>query len=289
MKVNFNTDSVFNISNSSSNPISNMCFSKINSKQQKDKENIKSVIDKLGILSASAQGLKQVITSYSLLSLNEDHRIYIYAKDNTVFGFLKTGFKKLFLYDTFNNIKEVKPLCVLDFYVFESKQRLGIGKKIFDEMLISEGSYASKLAYDRPSEKLIGFLKKYYGLKNFVIQNNNFVVFDEFWVCDQKDEIKGRGLVGKKNCIPLSLSDKKDDLLIDELNEKMMKVSINDKKNEKVEKKEAIIKTKKNTPWATYDEDDEKYTKKQKESHYIKSSDNYGLYYKQMTMINNKK
>jgi hypothetical protein len=35
------------------------------------------------------------------------------------------------------------------------------------------------LAFDRPSTKFLGLLKKYFGLKDFVPQNNNFVVFDE--------------------------------------------------------------------------------------------------------------
>ena len=30
---------------------------------------------------------------------------------------------------------EVEPLCLLDFYVHESKQRLGCGKKLFEAML----------------------------------------------------------------------------------------------------------------------------------------------------------
>ena len=32
-------------------------------------------------------------------------------------------------------IHEVEPLCVLDFYVHESRQRSGCGKKLFEEML----------------------------------------------------------------------------------------------------------------------------------------------------------
>ena len=43
-----------------------------------------------------------------------------------------------------------------------------------------------KLAYDRPSEKLLGFLAKHYGLKKYVPQNNNFVVFDAYWQKDYK-------------------------------------------------------------------------------------------------------
>ena len=72
-------------------------------------------------------------------------------------------------------------MCVLDFYVHESVQRGGQGKQIFEEMLYREGVRAEKLAYDRPSEKLIGFLGKHYGLKNYVAQNNNYVVFSAYF------------------------------------------------------------------------------------------------------------
>ena len=44
-----------------------------------------------------------------------------------------------------------------------------------------ERANPEKLAYDRPSEKLHGFLRKHYGLSKFVPQNNNFVVFDAYW------------------------------------------------------------------------------------------------------------
>ena len=50
-----------------------------------------------------------------------------------------------------------EPLCVLDFYVHESMQRRGIGRRLFDEMLRTERTEARLLGYDRPSPKLIGF------------------------------------------------------------------------------------------------------------------------------------
>lgn len=37
------------------------------------------------------------------------------------------------------------------------------------------------MAYDRPSPKLRGFLSKHYKLKNYVPQNNNYVVFDDYF------------------------------------------------------------------------------------------------------------
>ena len=78
----------------------------------------------------------------------------------------------------------MKPLCVLDFYVHESMQRGGHGRAIFDKMLEMENITPEKLAYDRPSDKLMGFLRKHFHLIKYVPQNNNFVVFDAYW---QKD------------------------------------------------------------------------------------------------------
>lgn len=75
----------------------------------------------------------------------------------------------------------MNPLSVLDFYVHESVQRGGHGKDLFEKMLANEKVQPRKLAYDRPSPKLRGFLMKHYGLKNFVMQNNNYIVFDDYF------------------------------------------------------------------------------------------------------------
>ena len=42
------------------------------------------------------------------------------AEGSTVIGLLKVGVKKLFIRNESGNIKEINPLCVLDFYVHES-------------------------------------------------------------------------------------------------------------------------------------------------------------------------
>jgi alpha-tubulin N-acetyltransferase 1 len=53
----------------------------------------------------------------------------------SVIGILKVGAKHLYVYDSQGQVHERTPLCVLDFYVHESKQRLGYGKRLFDTML----------------------------------------------------------------------------------------------------------------------------------------------------------
>lgn len=74
-------------------------------------------------------------------------------------------------------MKELRPLCVLDFYVHESCQRSGIGRKLYDYMLQCEKKTPAKVAYDRPSVKFMSFLAKHFGLRQYTPQTNNFVVF----------------------------------------------------------------------------------------------------------------
>lgn len=78
-------------------------------------------------------------------------------------------------------MKEIKPICVLDIYVHENVQRGGHGRILFDVMLEKYKTTAEKLAYDRPSEKLIAFNAKHFGLKSYVPQNNNYVIYDAYF------------------------------------------------------------------------------------------------------------
>ena len=88
----------------------------------------------------------------------------------------------MFIYDEIGVPIEITPLCVLDFYTYESCQRKGYGKIMFTEMLSKEKIEARKMGFDRPSPKFINFLNKYYELKDYVPQNNNFVVFKDYFI-----------------------------------------------------------------------------------------------------------
>ena len=141
---------------------------------------VKEILNSMGEASSRAQQLNTIITSAHKFFIS-NHRIFIKAEQNKVLGFIKVGNKKLFLRDRNFNYHEVNTLCVLDFYVHESTQRRGIGKQLFDCMLKFEKKIPTELAYDRPSPKLLNFLNKYFGLNNYIQQNNNYVVFDEFF------------------------------------------------------------------------------------------------------------
>ena len=141
---------------------------------------VKEILNSMGEASSKAQKLTTTITSAHKFFIS-NHRIFIKAEQNKVLGFIKVGSKKLFLRDRNYNYHEVNTLCVLDFYVHESTQRRGIGKQLFDYMLKFEKKMPTELAYDRPSSKLLSFLRKYFGLEDFIQQNNNYVVFDDFF------------------------------------------------------------------------------------------------------------
>jgi alpha-tubulin N-acetyltransferase 1 len=90
----------------------------------------------------------------------------------------------------------MKPLCVLDFFVDPTVQRGGHGKHLFDIMLSHQSVVPQRLAYDRPSPKLMGFLAKYFNLTKYVQQNNNYVVFDDYYSTEpgsnEKQPVHGR-------------------------------------------------------------------------------------------------
>ena len=141
---------------------------------------VKEILNSMGEASSRAQQLNTTITSAHKFFIS-NHRIFIKAEQNKVLGFIKVGNKKLFLRDRNFNYHEINALCVLDFYVHESTQRRGIGKQLFDYMLKFEKKIPTELAYDRPSNKLLNFLNKYFGLNNYIQQSNNYVVFDDFF------------------------------------------------------------------------------------------------------------
>ncbi|VDQ09901.1 unnamed protein product [Trichobilharzia regenti] len=97
-------------------------------------KDIVTLLDILGKL--SAQRLPGPVTSYQKFRTS-NHKIFLLSNipKKIVLGFLKIGKKKLFVHDKKGACFECMPLCVLDFYIHESHQRQGCGKKLFDFML----------------------------------------------------------------------------------------------------------------------------------------------------------
>ncbi|XP_040852696.1 alpha-tubulin N-acetyltransferase 1 isoform X3 [Ochotona curzoniae] len=150
-------------------------------------QQIMTIIDELGKASAKAQHLPAPITSASRMQSNR-HVIYVLkdtsarpAGKGAILGFIKVGYKKLFVLDDREAHNEVEPLCILDFYIHESVQRHGHGRELFQYMLQKERVEPHQLAIDRPSQKLLKFLNKHYHLESTVPQVNNFVIFEGFF------------------------------------------------------------------------------------------------------------
>lgn len=179
MEVKFNAESLLNCDKYTN--ISILTPSIISEVPKKDYHNLNSLLDDIGHLSSKAQQLRTTITTANKFYSSGDNKIYIRAKGNMVIGFLKIGHKKLFIRDLYGNIHEINPICLLDFYVHESQQRSGHGKALFELMLKKEQISPSKMGYDKPSPKLVAFLKKHYNLVDYVPQNNNFIVFDDYF------------------------------------------------------------------------------------------------------------
>ncbi|XP_039625949.1 alpha-tubulin N-acetyltransferase 1 isoform X3 [Polypterus senegalus] len=154
-------------------------------------------------MAGKAQGLTAPVTSAVKLQSSR-HVVYLLKDEKAngargiVIGFLKVGYKKLFLLDQRGTHIEVEPLCVLDFYVHESVQRHGYGKEIFDFMLLQERVNPHQLAFDRPSQRFLSFLRKHYHLSASVPQVNNFVVFEGFFRDRLVSEVPVRKLPPKK-------------------------------------------------------------------------------------------
>ncbi|XP_025410930.1 alpha-tubulin N-acetyltransferase 1-like [Sipha flava] len=143
------------------------------------------IIDEMGKASAVAQELKTPVTSADKL-VNSDHIVYLMTEHDkpghfTVVGILKMGWKKLFLYDKAGSRSEALVYCLLDFYIHESKQRKGYGKRLIEYMLQDIDLEAKHLAIDKPTKKLMQFMWKHFQLSKLVNQGNNFVIFEEFF------------------------------------------------------------------------------------------------------------
>ncbi|KAL3991030.1 Touch receptor neuron protein Mec-17 family protein [Acanthocheilonema viteae] len=165
---------------------------------------IEKTINNMGALSVAAQGLKRVLTTYDKIINSEDGQVlYLLWRKNPnnenasiIIGLLKIGYRNLYLMDRSMRSFKVAPLCVLDFYVHDTLQRQGYGHALFDYMLQQENSSAGNVAIDKPSQSLLQFMNKHYGLNDPIWQVTNFVVYPSFFEnikqCDSSTSINER-------------------------------------------------------------------------------------------------
>mmetsp|Transcript_4245 Transcript_4245/g.12005 ORF Transcript_4245/g.12005 Transcript_4245/m.12005 type:complete len:757 (-) Transcript_4245:63-2333(-) len=70
--------------------------------------------------------------------------------------------------------------CVVDFCVADDCQRRGLGLLLFSEFLAREGFSAERLAYDEPTEMLMNFVRRHFGLAEYFTVDG-VVFFDRYW------------------------------------------------------------------------------------------------------------
>jgi len=151
----------------------------LRSSSPEDYEALREAVDALGAASGVAQELKGPLTTAAKLVEAPGQRLYLLHERGSVAGLVKVGEKHLYYWRRGGGTVELDPVCVLDFYV--SAQRAGRGRALFDAMARAERRDAKSLAYDRPSPKMLPFLKRHFGLADYVEQPNNFVIYDSFF------------------------------------------------------------------------------------------------------------
>jgi GNAT superfamily N-acetyltransferase len=164
---------------------------------------ISEIIDIAGRESARAQSLPSTITTSTKFFSSSDNKLYLKIDQQKVVGILKIGIRRLFYSNEIGRIIEISPLCLLDFYIHERYQRSGYGKELYEFMLRTEGVSPNKIAIDRPSSKLVAFMRKHYGLSDFIPQNNNFVVYRQFF-SGSPEVSKRQGEEERMNMRPLT-------------------------------------------------------------------------------------
>ncbi|CRG96796.1 alpha-tubulin N-acetyltransferase, putative [Plasmodium gallinaceum] len=142
-------------------------------------QKLEKEIEEIGRLSSEDQKLYGTLTSINNI-IDQNYTLYCLIIENNLIGILKIGSKNLYLYDK-KNLHYQRCTCVLDFYILNNFQKMGLGIKLFNFMLKDNNIAPSKLCYDNPSKKLQNFLKKYFSPCNLIKQPNNFVIFSEYF------------------------------------------------------------------------------------------------------------
>ncbi|MES1904937.1 MAG: Alpha-tubulin N-acetyltransferase 1 [Paramarteilia canceri] len=177
---------------------------------------LKSKIDQLGILSAKAQYLNNILTSFD--KLDQDTQLFIILDPNqspmhkntirpeAFGGFARISKRRLFLLaPNLSSGKEkssglpyiqMNPKCLCDFYVKEKLQRNGLGVCLIQAALrfYTEKEKRSvqihELAFELPSEALTTFLSTKFFLTEPTMHPNSFVVYPNFFESNSNNKVQ---------------------------------------------------------------------------------------------------
>lgn len=143
---------------------------------------VADAIDALSESSATARELKTEYEDKRLPAIrSSDDIVYLLVEGTDVLGFLRLGVRDIKVsaatgdsesqatsggYAAFtSSLKDVRPSCLFDFFIVGGFERRGLGKQLFDAMLLGEGGLApAKIAYSIRSEAMSSFLMKHFGL-----------------------------------------------------------------------------------------------------------------------------
>ncbi|KAJ7530441.1 hypothetical protein O6H91_14G004100 [Diphasiastrum complanatum] len=96
--------------------------------------------------------------------------------------------------------KLIHCVSLISIYTRLAKDRIGLGRQLFEAMLSCESKFAHQLGYDRPSSKLLSFLGKFYSLKRFLPQANQFVVFTAYFDRNNDNAMVSKPTTQRPNC-----------------------------------------------------------------------------------------
>ena len=84
--------------------------------------------------------------------------------------------------NSFGLLREIKPLCLFDLFVYPHYRGLGEGRDLLERVLELEGKQARQLALEKPTKEVLQFVERVFGLRDQVYPPaNGFVVFNDFF------------------------------------------------------------------------------------------------------------
>ena len=148
---------------------------------------LRQAINAIGKAAGCQRRCKYPLTQAQTFFNKENEIIIIKTKGHCVYGYIRAGYRNVYVHTLQDTLAKMNLLCVFDFYVHCNVQRRGIGKEIFNTLLyIHHNIKPCYIAYDCPTKAMIDFLHKYYALSCPIYQHNNMVIYKELLIAYEK-------------------------------------------------------------------------------------------------------
>lgn len=143
----------------------------------------RQVINTIGKAAGYHRRCKYPLTQAETFFNKDNEVIIIKTKGHYVYGYIRAGYRNVYIHTLQDELTQMNLLCVFDFYVHVNVQRMGIGKEIFNMFLYAYNNVKPcYIAYDCPTQAMIDFLHKHYGLTCPIYQHNNMVIYKELLI-----------------------------------------------------------------------------------------------------------